>query len=897
MSPRDETDLFLDKVFNLSPVTRRDSYIASAVAQTRRSLNDHGLHTMPPASYDLPKWLRPETLGPYETRLLASLLYSPGPIIVLRGGTGSGKSSVLGHLCQHATAALKEVERAELPIFCGQMLIQIDLQTFPIKAHKVLDDSDTIDVSELLKSISDSLFAALGRTVKNDDDTGRILLDALCAEDEETMGIRHAVMYEVRQNCDPTPESWQTLSGTERFQAFRVATKTLPPGSQLVAALCVFRTLHRLLNKGRGEDSEWPIVIVLDNIDPLPPPYQSELLRTLSQITSGDSWGNMRVVLSMRLSTYEQHIGALRFNHYEHDAADPAEIVFVRTTIALLVPEAYPAFKTLKPQLQELAYATLLRLFGHLVDRGGHFSSVLSAMTGTNIRHALTHAHRWCVALSAKAGGETRGQRQAFQSWLRSALCRHYLDELGTRLEREVHTYLREIGTNTADLSDLDTKAMTTIAQGVAAVVRRALDTAEVFQSFRDDDASPRAVLAQVFRGGVFRELSPQQQGGEPSVNASLCAGLCRCLELSKQHGAAAQLDTFALNVAEILDSYSTADNPDATLLYRWVGSAIRQVVGQKRSSKEWSRIARSATTAADTISGIWRTDSSRYEAETLLLSSKNDVNQEVPRCLNVFSIDGQRVCPVLLRLLYVLWFRGNTEVTRQHLLDSLLAHGYALQEVEQALSQAMSIDHRLIYSDIHDQFLGMNQWLKGPARVVRLSSAGMEYLQTLLAVPAYVQWALSGIAEVSESRAQIGGDVKTIRGRLLTARYGYELAIEKELHRIEERWKAHDGPNKANFIRCVELSVQSAPADIFFRALDPFMHVYRLNHNKFCVDRRNLAAAQEFADDAAGWVTLGRKTLDDHSRLFGSAVAAWVVHLRDAESDLQGMEVSRRVA
>ena len=105
MIDRQSLKLFLDQVFTTTAVAAPDVYIASAVAQARRSLNHGDARSIPPRSHDLDDWLQASSLGPYETKLLATLVHAPGPVIVLRGGTGSGKSSVLGYLTRHVAAA------------------------------------------------------------------------------------------------------------------------------------------------------------------------------------------------------------------------------------------------------------------------------------------------------------------------------------------------------------------------------------------------------------------------------------------------------------------------------------------------------------------------------------------------------------------------------------------------------------------------------------------------------------------------------------------------------------------------------------------------------------------------------------------------------------------------
>src|SRR5215475_10487789 len=113
----DRLDLVLDGIFSPHPVIDPNGYVMSAIAQLRHTMMKSGQrHPPTPPGQELPKWLRHcERFGPYETKLLMYLFHGPGPTIVLRGATGSGKSSALGYLHRALRRAVKLAERDALP--------------------------------------------------------------------------------------------------------------------------------------------------------------------------------------------------------------------------------------------------------------------------------------------------------------------------------------------------------------------------------------------------------------------------------------------------------------------------------------------------------------------------------------------------------------------------------------------------------------------------------------------------------------------------------------------------------------------------------------------------------------------------------------------------------------
>jgi hypothetical protein len=880
---RNEVDLLLDRIFTQVPVITPNAFILSAVAQVRRTLDQHRSGTIPAPPYDFPAWLQGHALGPYESRLLAQLLYSPGPVVVLRGGTGSGKSSVLGYLTRHVNAAAERLGTKRPAVAYTRFFVLVDVQT--LTGTRVdSEEPNPEDVRALLGDLAKAMLPTLKQL--RDDDLGRVLLEALDDRpDDGPSGIRQMVMSDLRRRCDPPVDAWQSLSGRERFDLLRHAIDELSPGDQLTATLALFRGVHQLLNDGDVRAQEWPLVVILDNVDPLASAQQSALLQKLATLTSGPAWGNMRIAIGMRLSTYEQNIGAIPFNKYDHHATDPAEIVLLRTTLALLAPTALEEFKRLTPANQDLAYATILELFVHLVDRGGYFSELLSSMCGTNIRHALGHAHRWCLSIRVQRSAETKWRRAEFQGWLRSVLASAYLEDVAVRLGHGVMSYLREVA-QVDDVTELNLERITTDLRNVVA---RVIESADVTKPIEVTDTGPRSTIAKILREGFAEEI--RKSVPDSVANTTLCRGIRAAVEWCLEKRVPSEMvDAICSDLISYGAARANEQNEVLALLYGWVAEGIRRSTG--RSAREWVRVRRAKVPDLST-DPVPEPEASRYLAESLLLQSRNMEGMDVPQALNVFSLDGRRACPVALRILYLLRFCGDAAVTRQRLLEALRGHGYSLEEIQAAISEAMSLSRRLIYSGVRDEFQGMDAWLRAPQRVVRLSSAGMAYLNTLLRVPAYLQWALRHVSDGDPQAQSNALRARSVRDRLATALQGFERVIGNEKGRIEQAWRDHKGASKVAFMQATELQIQNASADSFFKALDPFMHVYETNV-RIHAERRS-AEASALEADAAGWVALAKKTIEEHRRIFDRPVPSWATALAAAESDLD--RIRRRSA
>jgi hypothetical protein len=741
-------------------------------------------------------------------------------------------------------------------------------------------------VDGLLQFIATSIATSIGNLSES---TAQKVISAMLCERAigEPTGMRHTVAANIREACDPPlNDSGKFDPPVPALTVFKKAVKQLPAPDQLVAWLSLLRSIHRELNDNNVERPEYPLLVVIDNLDPVDSSIQSGLLRTLMQMTSGPSWGKMRIVLGMRLSTYQQHMGALRFNAYDHEAADPSEMVLIRTVLALLAPDAYGSFKKASPRAQSAAYDALFELFSHMVDAGGHFSELLSAMSGTCIRHALSHAHRWCLSPRNGLVAQDAWKKHEFQQRLMEIICANYLEQLASRIGRESRKIIQSYA-NRFDISRTDPELLgLELADGVMHVLR----SAEVCREFAGGDQSPRATLGRALQAGLVRELS--NTAARPSVRhqTTLRCILRRLMELaiSQQVDKSAVDETARYVCARLGEIAATSTLASLSQLICWTQSGLDACTGVRSDLRSLNRQRRVAP--APELSGAADPETSRFDAETLLLASPDNYGRSIPRVLNVFSLDGAQVCPILLRILYLLRYSGQADVTRQHLLQRLACHQYSALDIESGLGKALSLDQRLIYSGLDDYFTKTDEWLSEGTKLVKLSSTGIGYLDVMLGIPSYLQWALSDLRQVRENLREGATDGRnSVRARLRAALEGFSLIIRDEKERLEHVYRSSGVSLKPEYLRVTELPVQSASAHTFFRVLDQFMHVYRVNIENLQGSRTTEAGA--LARDATEWLRLATTTRQAHQELFQRPTPTWNQAIEHAKVDVAAIQ------
>lgn len=925
----DPLDLVLDNVFSRHPVIDQRSYVMSAIVQLRHTMMRSNQRRAPAtAAQELPEWLRcSERFGPYETKLLMRMFHAPGPTIVLRGATGSGKSSALGYLQRAVRRAVKRADRDHLPRFpYHQFIVQLDLQQVPGQSIDPDDDKITqAQFDKLMEYIAKLLAAPIGTLPS--DALGEILLKCYAdpLEDEEILGARQAVLHDVRERCDPPPSSWSAVTPLERLRTLRAAIKSLDPCDQVMAWLLLYRTIEREINHGASESQTWPMILVFDNIDPLPMMLQQELLRVLTRMVSGATWGSVKLVLPMRLSTFEQHSAAFNFSVYDHESPDPADIIFARLTRFLMTPEVFGAFADAESIDQGVIYARLATLFVHLTDYQSYFRDLLVAMAGANLRSAFHYVQQWCLSGRLQPAHEALWKAAEFKEAFALALGRHALNELASGLGREALDYVRQLGEHWTP-AELRKYGTASIVQGLCERVLKVLRGTEAFMPDTPEGSSSQSLDARSLRDAFVKalheeirllKLSPNDPGAGSrsarsmgSATKILCHAISRCNERALRHEVDASFlrqIIHAVNGQAIAgirglarSNHQSQERPLEVLelLSEWLSLALSLAGTETRSAREWRWFRKqpvNVESGNDKLGLPVSTELNRYEAERLLLVPGRDHGAAGRHVVNVFAVGRDSAAPVVLRALYYLRQRVDGHVTRGELFNFLKLHSYSDEEIMTAMVSMFNVEQRLIFSGVRDHLEGIERWLSESSRVVHLSNAGVGYITVLLVVPAYLQWALWDVSSIRAFALAKSSNIveaqRQVRGRLLAARYGFEYIIDDERKRIEEAWASRGGRTRQQFIRMAELGVQNACCDVFFRSIESFMHVYKAHWSvQSGRSRESRAEAEATASEALAWVDLGDEAIEHHRELFGTDIPAWSEALDHARRDVDTM-------
>jgi hypothetical protein len=473
-------------------------------------------------------------------------------------------------------------------------------------------------------------------------------------------------------------------------------------------------------------------------------------------------------------------------------------------------------------------------------------------------------------------------QQHEIQKRLRSTICRNYLEELAYRVRRESLQVVDDL----ARRFEPDCIDPRQAGEELFDCIMRVLSAAEANRQVPDADVSPRAVISRKLRDGLLQELEGESRG---RVRLTM---RCSVAEVRARAQAARVADVVISSAAELVSQKLRASASDASLtggLCRWVAQAIEVGIASKDELRDLVR-ARRAIEVTESRPAL-DTETSRFTAERLLLMSDTVSDSSV---LNVFALDGDALCPVVLHILYTLRFRGAADVTRKHLVQSLAFQGFQPEEILAGLSAVMRLSRRLIYSGIDDHIVSIDRWTEEPGRVVRLASAGAGYLDKLLKVPSYMQWALELRSIRNQpGRKRSGDNARSVRGRLWMARGGFDAAMEYERSRLERVWKG-----RQQLVRSMDPNAQAPVADIFFAVLDSFMHVYRVNHTVHMSigsgspdGRARRMDALGLAQDARAWVDLAEDAYGKlQGYLAGVPVEAWQRAIAQARKDITAM-------
>jgi len=887
---RRELSNALARVFDDKPTYEPTNYIVSAIGEIRRTLTAGNEHEVRSLYEDtkLPRWLGSgRHLGPYERILLADLISAREGLIVFRGGTGSGKSSVLYRLKRYVDIAFsRDQKAADVASSC---LGLSDLQDL---SPQLIDERTDLRARD---AQTDALFFEIARRIE-------VATDGLLKGTQTSLADLAEAALAVADGADGTG-GWQVVAremrdslsekdNRERWSVarFHFQKPYLKPDDLCRAALLPLVELGRRL-RAKGHR----LILVVDNMDHIPNYLQNTLAQFLARAIETSLWREsaVSVVLSMRLSSSSDPIAALA--HYvwrTHDAPDPAQIVYLRLTQALLNQNAHSSLMDGDESAAKHLELRLVAFWLRLSDPDGRMYQVLSGIAGTNIRNALLHAKAWCLSDDLEYVELPRNELERFRKELPRAVAEPMLQDIAASAARAVASVLSRAWKDGRERNV--TPEPQQLATRVCDVVFDVLRDTRVLEG-GDGDGTRCVVGRKVARAlEKFAVDGGSRGGGWPRLEVELRKALPK---LQEREYAEVGRRTFAK--AESALEHLVQRRPElgalGTFLVRLVCRTGGEVFGGAPKRSEAAQgLGGRVRELRQVIQALERP--SRYNSNRLLLEEELEEQDIDCRAANLLADRNGSLCGAGLRIVYRLAERRRVPFTIQTLVSDLESEGFGRDSYRNALDDFIGVSRRLVYSRVNDHARGVDRLLDEPNATIHLSWSGRLYLDELLETPAYLQWALSDPS----------GPPERVLGRLARTKAALNAMAEEEFVRFKTRWSGASPSSWRSDMIEDSLRIRSASTDVIVRSLGEFLSDIRRNVDKISrtapppsdKGRRqqnddHQRSVVDLAKLAEEWWILARTWIDRYRAIFNTepvfdAVAnEWTVRLANAEGEL----------
>jgi len=896
----------LDALFDEYPVYEPPSFVASAAYQLRRTIShSHACSEVAEGDIALPRWAgRARQLGPYERRLLGRLLRAERGLLLFTGGTGSGKTSILNVLEMYLADRYQR-DPSKIPFLrdsgAACVLKRVDLYSTDASLHRPVSRDDSVERrrqrSRLLSHISRLLLATFEKVVPNETRRLAIVEKLVWGSRTDAAVLEiDSVLSAIKQSL-PTEQEWELLSEAERLRRWHRAVETLKPVSaRTTAALLPFIQLGIDLRAKQGR-----FVLVLDNVDQFPPYLQSGLYQSLSALVAAPTWraSDFTIVLSMRPSSALDAIGTIPLQGKElHETPDPGDIVFIRATLFLLRPDAFTEYQQLPPDTQAKVYWRLVQFWVRCIEERREFAQLISGLSGTNIRNACLHAKAWCASERLEFVELNAERTAAFTRLLPAVLSEHIIQEIGSAVGRGIVAIINRVATpetrpEVASSEDVAVKSIRVVAE--------VLRDLRVLKPFTSEGDGPRCLVGRTVRDTlVARIRDVPRVAPETLPHTRLASELCEGISSWKKHKTTGSLDILA-RLSRQLDlvanttftKWSEANHYEYSEVVEWVCRWVSDTIDflwrpnfdmSLVHSGSPATLSRSKPLLRDAVLNF--SHPSAFESARILFEASPPwIDEEEPlRAVNLFTVSGGSLCPLKLRVLYLLSERTPVHTTVGAIQADLERHGYREDDFRTVVAEILRTDRRLVYSSVNDFLRGVDQVLGVPDAKVHLSWAGHAYFEKVCVSPVYFQWAMSDVREIALRLREKGLDIMDIslRGRLSATLEAFRIVIEDENQRLVKARSVMGSDDQAR-IRFVgsELTVQSASLDVFFRSMGGFLAALRAHGRKFSAAAPERHESQLLIQQ---WLDFGRDQLQDHAALFGHGVEDWGMTLEWAK-------------
>lgn len=246
----------------------------------------------------------PEKLGPIETDILRFMSLTYPHLGVLVGGMGGGKSTTINYLLSHHLPNVTAV-------YCDLDLNPKIAVESPEWAARLLSQ-DLSRAVEALTKPSEEFTRAWTWGMSNHDDSTH-----------HAKGVLAAASTRLRRELE---DSWLEET-TEAIAIRKLCHAEIHRDPQEYLTYLAFLIDYHLSVHCDGDRGRF--ILVLDNIDPLPPKLQYELLRCASRLQES---AQCKVLIAMRPMTYSRNLQAANrtADFIEHLGPDALDLIAVR---------------------------------------------------------------------------------------------------------------------------------------------------------------------------------------------------------------------------------------------------------------------------------------------------------------------------------------------------------------------------------------------------------------------------------------------------------------------------------------------------------------------------------------------------------------------------------------
>ena len=925
-----EEIILMRPALNLGPNGLSDHpvYLQSAIFQIRNKLVAQPNHSNPRklSQRKLPGWLSNyNLLGPYERELLATFIYSSEKIIFLRGGTGSGKSSTISTLSSYFNSYAEE---CDYPFGMPELLIQYDLQMvddriryadperFIIigeegrgRKHEASHElSDTEELTILVTYIVELMYEKLARDL-NAQRFAELILESVSRRSkvpyvlDQTDKVIGRLRRAINQTNIKSVENENEASQVIEVYRKELTSEKMVVEDKLFMALLPYRIVADDATKlGRA------LILILDNLDPVKASIQNNFANILNKFASSTNWGNLKIVLPLRVSTLANYNATLPHVRYEHESPNIIDVLFHRISMFLLFSEKYKNFASIEND--EIKLSITGRLFScwcHIIDSGGYISQMFEGLAGTNLRRGLMFFQNWCLSSIWPKEYKNIDEISAVIVLMRELTGQYLVEFFISSIGHHIRSMLKNWDLNEHILEKGYEEAAKSygrkIAQEISQVAKdigiiKVTDRPFAHQRQLITELGVEALMVHIQNETIqcdgigfwrmhleihsFEEMSHKNKIPPSFISQLLPEIICRLPKV-------------------LADTAIPDDQENVILLSNWLVKTLEKSGSVKLDRFSWSSKRRSTETniskMVERSISIQHNRISRYEVERSLLQPNLSDGAQL-NAINVFTANGQTIAPIAVQVLYSLRAWYQSAPTSTAIIEQLKLHSFSEEEIKLVLTQMASISRRLVFSDISDEFYGVEGWFF-ETKNIYLTSAGLGYFRQLLSTPAYLQWALTRIPEVImhiEKHGLKRQDIdKNIGNRLRAVMLGLSAIVEDEWDRINGILETDRDVIKFNYIY-LEPACRTACLDVFYRSLHPFFISIRIHQSKM-IKKKDRIASDYFIDLAEDWMEYATKYYNRYSAALGIRHDSWEISQIYCEKILSEMQRDHRMS